>query len=424
MDIKRIAGTQVPETYEKPVLNKEKKDVSSEPKDSVRLSGREIKDTAIPKPAASPAGSKETGKKKWTILIYSAADNNLMSAMRSDLDEVEAVGSDNNTNLVAQFDGGRSEGVKRYFLDKSPKDGKITSPALESLGSQNMADPKVLTDFIKWGIKQYPSEHVMLIISDHGGGWSGAISDDSHGGWMNTPQIAEALKKAEAATGKKIDVLGFDACLMASTEVAHELKDNATYLVASQETEGADGWPYTKIMSAKLFRNIQKTLKSKLTLSPEKLAQKVVDTAQSVQGTLPTMSAIDMTKVDALSKTLDKMAVRLMETDTPASVIKDVFKKAESFDSMKDVYDIADKIENNTKVSDEELKKIAAQVKKDIEAAVIAEQHSSSYPNAHGLHIEAPSWNLSPSSQYKELAFAKDTKWDEALSQLDKKYLA
>ena len=32
-------------------------------------------------------------------------------------------------------------------------------------------DPKVLTDFLKWGMKKYPAKHYLVDVWNHGGGW-------------------------------------------------------------------------------------------------------------------------------------------------------------------------------------------------------------------------------------------------------------
>ena len=49
--------------------------------------------------------------RKWTILQYSAADNNLYPWMQADVAEMERVGSDENTNLLVQIDHGRGNNV-------------------------------------------------------------------------------------------------------------------------------------------------------------------------------------------------------------------------------------------------------------------------------------------------------------------------
>lgn len=43
----------------------------------------------------------------------------------------------------------------------------------------------------------------------------------------------------------KVRILGFDACLMASAEVAFTVSPYADYLIASQEVEPGNGWNYS-----------------------------------------------------------------------------------------------------------------------------------------------------------------------------------
>ena len=43
---------------------------------------------------------------------------------------------------------------------------------------------------------------------------------------------------------KKLEMIGFDACLMSSVEVASLLSNYAKYMVASQEVEPGYGWDY------------------------------------------------------------------------------------------------------------------------------------------------------------------------------------
>ena len=50
--------------------------------------------------------------------------------------------------------------------------------------------------------------------------------------------------------GKKIDMLDFDACLMAHVEAAYQVKDTVDYLVASEKTEPGDGNDYDAMLKA------------------------------------------------------------------------------------------------------------------------------------------------------------------------------
>jgi len=409
---------------------------SREIKDTTLIEGRNKPHHTHRKPPAQASHVKESTPdihpKKWTILVYAAADNDLKAASVKSMDNLESVGSGEDMNLVVQFDFGgvkeKSPGIKRYYLEKSRKDGKITSPPLEKLGSGNMADPKMLSDFIKWGMKHYPSEHVMLLISDHGDGWKGAIDDTSQNGWMSVPKIARALKDAESQTGKKIDVLGFDACLMASTEVAYELRDAAKYMVASQELEGEDGWPFSKIMAPKTLSNVAEKIRSRIPDDPKEFARDWVRSVGIAPDSIMTLSAVDLSRAKALAEATDHLAACIQKTKVSPKIINDIMDKSQGFsggESLKDVYDLADRLEKSHRVDDGRLKEAAGRVKAALREAVMQEDHIEDYTGAHGLHIESSTkmWHSEDGTEYKDTAFSKDTRWGEMLSQLDRKYL-
>lgn len=356
---------------------------------------------------------EEPPLKKWTILQYSAADNDLYRYMIDDLDEAEVVGSTDTMNIVAQVDHGGSQGAQRLHIATDSREG-LNSPVVQELGDTDMANPQTLADFIEWGVKNYPAQNYMVIISDHGDGWNGACQDYSAGTWMSLPQIQEGLQKAREATGRKIDVLGFDACLMASTEVAHQLKNEADFLVASEETESATGWPYTRLLNPEMLLTFAQALSTQLNMSPRELAEHVVRTAQKDVDSLPTMSAIDMSKVDGLVRATDELGKALQNTSGNAATLQELAQDTQSFSGYKDLYDFADRLRGSWKVFDWKVKWRAHQVMQATRDAVIAEQHSPDYPNAHGITIELSN----TSGAYQNVKFAQDTHWDEAVARM------
>ncbi|MDQ7824401.1 MAG: clostripain-related cysteine peptidase [Candidatus Eremiobacteraeota bacterium] len=371
-------------------------------------------------------GTPGVEKKKWTVMLYSAADNNLEDALLQDAIDLESVGSDKNTNVLLQLDRGKNPssmsgawpGCHRYFLNNDSDGKNLNSPVLNDMGQVNMADPKTLTDFISWGMKNYPAEHYMVIISDHGGGWPGAVEDDSHGGWMKTRDINKALEDAAKEGGQKLDIVGFDACLMATSEVGYELKDSAGFMVASENTEGADGWPYPQILTQKSLRNLQRALREKLDITPEEVAKKIIKDAEGFQHSLSTLSAVDLSKMKDVAAATDAFADKLMATATPRETLRNIIKSTKSWYGFKDQFDFAERIINSKDVKDEELKTAAKSMMEAIGTAVIAEQHTAAHKGAHGLTIELPSYPSAPSDEYKELKLSQDTKWDEALGKL------
>ena len=96
-----------------------------------------------------------------------------------------------------------------------------------------------LSQFVRAAIAAYPADHYFLEISDHGGAWYGAIQDfDSNVDSSSLPIMdVETLQSAlDAAldTDQKIDIISFDACLMASQTIAAALAPHAHYLIASE----------------------------------------------------------------------------------------------------------------------------------------------------------------------------------------------
>lgn len=365
-------------------------------------------------------GEERPAPKKWTILVYSASDNDLKRFMLADLDEAERVGSDELTNVVAQFDHGGSDGAKRYLITRNNQSG-LNSPVVQDMGSTNMSDPRKLADFVKWGMEKYPAENYMLIISDHGDGWKGAGQDYSHNGWMSLPQIEAGLKDARQATGRKIDVLGFDACLMASTEAAHQLKGEASFMVASEEVEGGAGWPYNRILNPGMLADLQGQLQLQIEMTPRDVCRHVVRTAQGNQGDLPTMSAVDLSKMSALTQAVDSFAGALLATPAASvATLKSLADRTQGFTDYKDLFDFADRVVKSS-INDQALKDAARQVTAKVGEAVIFEQHSSRFPGAHGLNIElSPAYALDQetSRRYSEIKFASDTRWDEAVRRI------
>ncbi len=405
MTIRRINQTSVsvPQRVQSKVSPKAQD--TSQIKDKVTIGSKE--DTTAP-------------KKKWTIMHYSAADNNLTSYLVKDVNEMEAVGSTNTMNIIVQLDKGGKD-CKRYYLKKDGNMYEITSPVIKDMGQVNMSDPKVLADFIASTMKKYPAEHYALIISDHGGGWKGAVEDDSDHGWMTTPDIRKALDMAEKETGKKLDVLGFDACLMSTTEVAYEMKDHVKYLVASEQTEGANGWPYTPLLTKKTLQKLDRSMRGKLDLTPEEFAKKMVEAAEGDQGTLPTMAATDLSKMKKVADATNLLAAHIiLSDDSTKSTLKSIARKTQSFYGLKDQYHFAEQITKDESIKDEKLKKAAKALMDALKEAVIAEQHSSRYPNAHGLTAEIPSWG-GVGKGYTDLKYAENTLWDEAMNSLNTK---
>ena len=117
---------------------------------------------------------------------------------------------------------------------------------VENIPAKNMGNPNTLEYFLDYTTTNYPSGNYSLILWNHGGGpLIGYGLDETTNDILTLAEIARALNNSNFNQDNKLGLLGFDACLMAGIESAYVLRDNAEFLVASQETEPGFGWDYS-----------------------------------------------------------------------------------------------------------------------------------------------------------------------------------
>lgn len=415
------------------------------PSDCVTL-GQTEQPPAQQPPANPPAPQNPPAPelKDWTVLVYSVSDNNLYSYMQTDLDEAERIGSTPEMNLVAETSHQPQGGnVVRLKLEKDDSEG-LKSPVVQDLGpSYDMANSDALANSIAWAMKEYPAKHFMVICSDHGAGWQGALNSESHDSWMNATDLEAGFKKANELTGKKIDIIGFDACLMANMETAHQLKDCADFMVGSEETEGGAGWQYdevlgkngtnqnSRVLSGQMLNYAVSALRERGGLEPADMAKGVVQMAQDHQRDLGTMAAYDLSKIGAVSSAVDNFAGVVLDSNLGAKDFRPVALMTQKFYEFSDLGHF---VELSGKRFGGKIAEAAAGVKEAMSEAVIAEQHSSRYPNAKGINIElnkqaeatdreVPKMDAEQQERvtfdkYSNTKWAQETRWDEMLRKI------
>jgi hypothetical protein len=218
--------------------------------------------TPIAAPAAdtaSPATTTTPSRAAWTVLVYLDADNDLERPMMKNLEEMLRVGSTDKVNVIV-LAARSAEGDGKYTnaaVANLPNwtDGKLLRALpgklqeLADWGNIDMGDAGVLKRFLATGMHDYPADRYALIFGDHGMAWAGVAVAESMGGGdsLAIDEIADAFKAALPGGGK-LDLIGFDACVMANLEVARTLAPYARYLVASEEIEPSDGWDYAALL--------------------------------------------------------------------------------------------------------------------------------------------------------------------------------
>ncbi|GAP63557.1 hypothetical protein ARMA_1980 [Ardenticatena maritima] len=248
----------------------------------------------------------------WTLMLYMAGDNGILLADPLDAfgyldvqelkDGLRRLSPDarDRVHVVVQFDT-REQGTHRYHLSPA---ADLASDRVQTLDETNTGDPATLRDFIVWAVQTYPARHYALVLWNHGNGWDdtdvyarfrarldeaareepamravfnvpafrralftstlehlstaaatpsqrGVLYDDSSLDFLDNRELQQALQQALADAGlPAIDLLGFDACLMAMLEVQYQVREQARLVVASQALEPAYGWPYNRLVQA------------------------------------------------------------------------------------------------------------------------------------------------------------------------------
>jgi hypothetical protein len=229
---------------------------------------------------------------RWTILTYIAAHNDLHLFGNRSLDQIIEVGSTPDVMHGVLFDG--VFGAARYILG---------GPGLVLLQDQlddfDAGDPARLVETACWMFRRYPAEHYGLILWSHGTGWEpreierafrqvhrasppedemneraampgslvifrtslkemlkpdepnnrAILFDDGTGHALDTVQLGQLASEIAGSIGQKLDLIGMDACLMASIEVAYQLRESVSHLVASEDLVPGLSWPYDRIMT-------------------------------------------------------------------------------------------------------------------------------------------------------------------------------
>jgi hypothetical protein len=279
--------------------------------------------TAQPQPTRNVG----TDAAEWTVLVYLDGDNNLESDALDDFAEMAAVGSNERVQIVVQFDRIRSaEGwdddshgnwsdVRRFVVERGMQ--PTEDAAVEQLGELNMGDSATLEDFIDWGISSYPARRYALILWDHGASWPGVASDDtSDGDSLSLPELASALENALQRTGAgKLDLIGFDACLMAQIDVFHAMAPYAQVGVASAELEPNSGWKWDGWLEA---------LNAEPTMDAGRLGPIIVETymdsfsASSADEV--TLSAFDLNQMEGIIGELSRLS-SVLQRDLSANYV-------------------------------------------------------------------------------------------------------
>jgi len=303
--------------------------------------------------ASEGKGSRAAGQAKWTFMVYMAGDNNLDGAALRDIAEMARAGSTKDVNILVQLDRIEDNLTRRFRITQG---GGFKKDCIESFGDTNTGDPKILYDFVKWAAERYPADRYALILWNHGSGWwedaksraaglsekkprrrlfkhtfpqehrSICYDDTSGGDALDNRELKGVLSQACVLLGKKIDLLGMDACLMNMVEVAYQLRESVNVIVGSEIEEPFDGWPYAEILT-------------RLTARPRQdaaaLARWIVKSyllSYKGKDETVTQSALDVSRIGEMIIRIDALSETLLAAiDADSKLIENAWRRSPRF---------------------------------------------------------------------------------------------
>lgn len=435
-----------------------------------------------PQPEPPPS---EAPSRQWTLMIYMAGDNGLKfetgtgwtqimhemtSAGYTDITELRTAGSSDQVAAVVQFDT-VTESDRSYRIVINAK-GEL--PTVHEIAETNTGDPNTLRDFIVWGQRTFPAEHYAVVIWNHGGGWkeddiySGVrgeaperpalfrstlaairrqgkegerwiAADDTSKDFLDNHELQEAFQEAQAISGQRVDLIGMDACLMAMVEVAYQLRENADYLIASEEVEPMPGWEYTSLLQL-LNRNPR--------IPPADLARQIVQLygeSYASSAAEITQSAIALGQLEPLAQALRRF-VAAVEENWRADAVYGAMERAKLYtlafedSDYRDLYDFMQRVQRHLEeigqgattsgenAVDADAIDTVAEAAQAVLALLDAAERSpvrenlvrgqrfqdpqSGQPRVHGLSIYLPQRGSAVSPVYEKLDF-QSSRWGD-----------
>ncbi|WP_224369505.1 clostripain-related cysteine peptidase [Hyalangium versicolor] len=392
-------------------------------------------------PLSAHADGNQSGEAEWTVLVYMNADNDLDASALADINEMEAANL-GNLNVIVQVDReGQGEkgqllssawaGTKRLKIKQDNNLSQIGSTELDDLGEMDMGDYVNLAEFASWGIMNFPAKKYALIVWSHGNGFKAepnslplkvSIDGTSHT-HIDLRNLEDALVMIQEDTQKRIELLGFDACLMQMTEVGYQLKNHYTLLVGSEDLESNDGWAYDQLLT-------RLSALPPADQTPLAFADIIVQTTLDYyrrKGVAATLSVAEAKAVMTLSQKVQAFVKAVnFRRKQQLDALQKSYSEAQRFRNAGadyvDLFDYFKTLRDKLTPKNDKDKEMKAAIDAilELQPQVILRKDNvgQSVNRAQGLTLYLPrSWQYQ--EKYSDLAFAKATAWGEFIQKFN-----
>ena len=294
-------------------------------------------------------------EKPMTLMVYMTGSDleSRGGAASKELKEMAASMPQKDSLTVLVMTGGASR-WKTEEIGSRNSVWKLTRNGLEFLAygpDASMGSPDTLSWFLRKGADSFPARNYGLILWDHGAGPLGGICFDERyrldgiSDSLNLEELSEALRNSPFSR-KQLQFIGFDACLMATLEVADTIAPYAEYMIASQEPEPVSGWNYAFLSD----------LSGKTSLDAGRSIIRTYSESLSHVMLPASLSCVDLSKIEALQKEMESLFRDLGEDMSPTvyqriargrQMTKTMGASSAAEWDLVDLGDLADELEEN-----------------------------------------------------------------------------
>jgi hypothetical protein len=325
---------------------------------------------------------------EWTIMCYTASDNDLSLFNVSQLKALKEAGFQERVEVLAYADSnekgvptrlfhinsrlktkrrptaigdGEDPYVRNFMPDEIPinklrrLNGECARALADALDKpEQMNASSALENFIGYCVEHHRAKHYLLFCMGHGliVANDSFLFDANPASGITLKDLGRIIKRF---TGKiqrhgALELLCFHSCSMSAVEVAYELKGTARYMIASEGYSYVGSWPYRQLLK-KIFR-VTKFNQSLDDQTLQKLVQRAYElslynaTDYAFCGYSHDLALCDLAedKVDGLAKalqTLTRQLKRALNDARGRELILLAHLKSQSFwrEDYTDIYD-------------------------------------------------------------------------------------
>ena len=235
-----------------------------------------------------------------------------------------------------------------------------------------------------------------LTFWDHGGSYTGFGGDSNFPGDILTmDEIERAFRRSQPGV---FDLIGFDACNMASIEVAKVIEANADYMLASQAIEPGHGWLWSEVV--RHYAQQDDIVEAGVRMVDSFVQDEHVSPEESPR----TLSLLDLSRygsvVAALNPVVSTFGQQMRYNGQYAYSMYFAAEHSESYGKSEkegsrisiDLTDFALLLESY--LSDTELGPMLNDLLYEIDDFVVYYNHDGTMPYSYGVTVDAPeNWN-------------------------------